>query len=57
MSATGLLQKAAQMGAAATNTSLLRGLGIVSSSASTSSGQEDSLHWGLGQAEPEGSGL
>ena len=49
MSATALLQKAAQIGAATTNTSFLRGLGLVSSQSSSPSGQQDNLQWGQRQ--------
>lgn len=50
MSATALLQKAALMGATSTNSSLLRGLGILSSS-SSSSGQHE---WSGRQIDTDG---
>ncbi|XP_057809539.1 zinc finger protein GAI-ASSOCIATED FACTOR 1-like [Salvia miltiorrhiza] len=53
LSATALLQKAAQMGAAASNASLLRGLGIVSSSSSPSVSRE----WSQQHIESDGSSL
>ncbi|MCE3049254.1 hypothetical protein HAX54_044474 [Datura stramonium] len=53
MSATALLQKAAQMGATTTNSSLLRGLGILSST-SSSSGQHE---WSGRQIDTDGATL
>ncbi|KAM1810450.1 hypothetical protein ACFX12_027203 [Malus domestica] len=51
MSATALLQKAAQMGPAETNASLLRGFGIMSSA--SSSAQQETMQWNQGPAEPD----
>ncbi|KAL8160391.1 hypothetical protein V2J09_001928 [Rumex salicifolius] len=58
MSATALLQKAAQMGATGIGGSLLLGLGLVSSSTSSSSPvQPENLPWNTRQVEMESSSL
>ncbi|RWV98430.1 hypothetical protein BHE74_00053738 [Ensete ventricosum] len=58
MSATALLQKAAQMGAAATGSSFLKGFGLDASSGQQDNIQDDGLQWGhhrgqQRQLEPE----
>lgn len=55
MSATALLQKAAQMGAAATSASLLRDFGILSSL--PSSRHEENLQWSQRQIESDSSSI
>lgn len=54
LSATALLQKAAQMGPASSNASLLRGLGIVSSSSSSPSVSHE---WSQQHIESDGASL
>ncbi|XP_077233282.1 zinc finger protein GAI-ASSOCIATED FACTOR 1-like [Tasmannia lanceolata] len=53
MSATALLQKAAQMGAAASSASLLRGFGLSSSNSSAAQQEQQNLPWNHRMIEPE----